>query len=219
VLIVESSQLTEQVAGAPDAQQHLGPLGGDRHDLRASLGDEHQEAARITHAEHRATLAVPGLPSRAAQLRSGRLVEALHEPTARGLVAHAASLPGVVVTTGTSPLCQLTQPATVRRRTVAGGTGSVGGPAVLEQGGSAMVTRLKNEPALLIGLVQAALAVGVSFGLSLSPEQMAAVVALCAAAAAGLVRQRVSPVSTQDAVVPDAGVIPVQPVPDLAAAA
>jgi hypothetical protein len=52
---------------------------------------------------------------------------------------------------------------------------------------------VKNEPALAIALLQAVIAVAVSFGLDLSPEQVGSILALAAAAAAALVRQRVTP--------------------------
>jgi hypothetical protein len=57
-----------------------------------------------------------------------------------------------------------------------------------------MMKNIRNEPALAITLLQAALAVGVSFGLRLSTDQMSAIVGLAAAASALLLRRRVSPV-------------------------
>lgn len=65
-----------------------------------------------------------------------------------------------------------------------------------------MATRLKNEPALLLGLVQAVLAVAVSFGLSLSAQQVGAIVALTAAATAVVVRRQVTPVAAGGAIPP-----------------
>jgi hypothetical protein len=56
-----------------------------------------------------------------------------------------------------------------------------------------MNTRIKEEPALALALVQAVIALAVSFGLSLSPEQVGAILASVAAAAALFLRQRVSP--------------------------
>jgi len=50
-----------------------------------------------------------------------------------------------------------------------------------------------NEPALVIALLQAVIALAVSFGLDLSPEQVGSILALAAAAAAVFVRQRVTP--------------------------
>ena len=61
-----------------------------------------------------------------------------------------------------------------------------------------MSNNLKNEPAMVVALLQAALTVAVSFGLDLSTEQMSALAALAAAAGALLVRQRVTPTSTVD---------------------
>jgi hypothetical protein len=58
-----------------------------------------------------------------------------------------------------------------------------------------MVTRLKNEPAVFLGLVQAILAVLVSFGLDLSSQQVGGLVALSAAGTAFLVRQNVAPIA------------------------
>jgi hypothetical protein len=56
--------------------------------------------------------------------------------------------------------------------------------------------KLNNEPAVLGGLVQAGLALAVSFGLSLTVEQLGAIVAVVAAVTTLFLRQRVSPVST-----------------------
>jgi hypothetical protein len=53
---------------------------------------------------------------------------------------------------------------------------------------------MNNEPAVIVGLVQAGLALAVSFGLGLTVEQLGAIVAVVAAASAVLLRQRVSPV-------------------------
>jgi hypothetical protein len=58
-----------------------------------------------------------------------------------------------------------------------------------------MTMRVKDEPALAVALLQAIIAVGVSFGLHLSAEQVGAIVTLAAAMSALFVRQRVSPVS------------------------
>lgn len=56
-----------------------------------------------------------------------------------------------------------------------------------------MNVRFKDEPALVLALVQAVIAVAVSFGLDLSPEQVGSILALSAAAAAVFLRQRVTP--------------------------
>jgi hypothetical protein len=56
--------------------------------------------------------------------------------------------------------------------------------------------KLKNEPALIVGFVQAMLALAVSFGLDLSVEQVGAIVALAATATSVLLRQQVSPASS-----------------------
>jgi hypothetical protein len=56
--------------------------------------------------------------------------------------------------------------------------------------------KLKNEPALIVGFVQAVLALAVSFGLGLSVDQVGAIVAVAAAATSVLLRQQVSPVSS-----------------------
>lgn len=62
----------------------------------------------------------------------------------------------------------------------------------------AMLDRMRREPALIGGLVQAVLAVAVAFGLDLTTEQQAAILGLSAAAlgvAVG-VRSRVTPTVT-----------------------
>ena len=62
-----------------------------------------------------------------------------------------------------------------------------------------MKSLLRSEPALIIGLVQAALALAVAFGLNLSPGQVGAVTAFAAAVLALVVRQAVvSPASALD---------------------
>jgi hypothetical protein len=50
-----------------------------------------------------------------------------------------------------------------------------------------------REPALIAGLVQALLALAIAFGLQLSPEQMAALVAATSAVLAVVVRRTVTP--------------------------
>lgn len=57
-----------------------------------------------------------------------------------------------------------------------------------------MLDTLKKEPALLLGAVQAALVLAVSFGLDLSDEQRAAILALTAAILSVATRQMVTPV-------------------------
>jgi hypothetical protein len=59
-----------------------------------------------------------------------------------------------------------------------------------------MKMHIKHEPALMVGLLQALLAVSVTFGLSLEPEQVGAIVALATAASAVFLRRQVTPVTT-----------------------
>lgn len=51
-----------------------------------------------------------------------------------------------------------------------------------------------REPALILGAVQAVLVLGVSFGLDLTTEQTAAILAATAAILAVVTRQRVTPI-------------------------
>ncbi len=60
--------------------------------------------------------------------------------------------------------------------------------------GSGILERLRHEPALLSGFVGAAVALGASFGLELTSEQVGAIMAVLSAGLAVLVRQRVTPV-------------------------
>ena len=53
---------------------------------------------------------------------------------------------------------------------------------------------LGREPALLLGLVQAVIALAIGFGLHISPEQFGLIMAATAALAAVIVRQQVTPV-------------------------
>lgn len=53
---------------------------------------------------------------------------------------------------------------------------------------------MNKEPALLLGLVQAVLALVVAFGLDLSPEQIGAVLAATAALLSVVTRSKVTPV-------------------------
>ncbi len=57
---------------------------------------------------------------------------------------------------------------------------------------------MKKEPALIIGLVQAVLALVVSFGLALSPEQIGSILAVTSAACALLLRSRVTPTTPEE---------------------
>lgn len=57
-----------------------------------------------------------------------------------------------------------------------------------------MLDRIRNEPALVSGFVQTVLALVVAFGLNLSTEQTAAILAVTAAGLALLVRSKVTPV-------------------------
>jgi membrane protein implicated in regulation of membrane protease activity len=56
-----------------------------------------------------------------------------------------------------------------------------------------------REPAVILGAIQAVLALGLSFGLQLTPEKMGAIMAAAAAIIALLVRRQVSPVGQQTA--------------------
>lgn len=51
-----------------------------------------------------------------------------------------------------------------------------------------------KEPAVILGAIQAILALGLSFGLHLEPTQIGAIMAAAAAILALVVRQQVSPV-------------------------
>lgn len=53
---------------------------------------------------------------------------------------------------------------------------------------------LGREPALVLGLIQAVIALAIGFGLDISPEQFGLIMAAAAAAAAVIVRQQVTPV-------------------------
>lgn len=59
-----------------------------------------------------------------------------------------------------------------------------------------MIDRIKNEPALYIGLVQAILALVVTFGLDLSVEQVGAILAVTAAVLSVVTRTQVTPTRT-----------------------
>jgi hypothetical protein len=59
-----------------------------------------------------------------------------------------------------------------------------------------MWDRIKNEPALVTGLVEAVIALVTGFGLHLSAGQIAGIMALTAALLALFVRTQVTPVRT-----------------------
>lgn len=59
-----------------------------------------------------------------------------------------------------------------------------------------MKNLFQTEPALVLGFVQAAIALGVSFGLSLSAEQIGALLAFSAAGLSLGVRRMVTPVAS-----------------------
>lgn len=59
---------------------------------------------------------------------------------------------------------------------------------------SAIFDRIRQEPALVSGLIAALIALGTAFGLDLSPEQVGALMAVVAAVLAFVVRANVSPV-------------------------
>jgi hypothetical protein len=56
---------------------------------------------------------------------------------------------------------------------------------------------LGKEPAVILGALQAILALGISFGLHLNPTQIGAITAAAAAVLALVVRQQVIPVKNQ----------------------
>lgn len=61
-----------------------------------------------------------------------------------------------------------------------------------------MLERIKNEPAVVAGIVQALLGLLLAFGVNLSTEQVGAVMAVTAALLALLVRSQVTPVRNVD---------------------
>lgn len=61
-----------------------------------------------------------------------------------------------------------------------------------------MLERIKNEPAVVAGVVQALLGLLLAFGVNLSTEQVGAVMAVTAALLALLVRSQVTPVRNVD---------------------
>jgi hypothetical protein len=54
-----------------------------------------------------------------------------------------------------------------------------------------------KEPAVILGALQAILALGLSFGLHLDPTQIGAIMAAAAAILALVVRQQVTPIKSQ----------------------
>ena len=56
-----------------------------------------------------------------------------------------------------------------------------------------MLDRVRREPALVSGLVAAVIALVVSFGLELSPEQIGSIMAVTSALLAFVVRSQVTP--------------------------
>ncbi len=58
-----------------------------------------------------------------------------------------------------------------------------------------MTKRIREEPVLFQGLIQTALALAVSFGLQLTPNQIGAILALTAAALSFWTRTMVTPVA------------------------
>lgn len=76
-----------------------------------------------------------------------------------------------------------------------------------------MVKLLKSEPAAVAGAVQAVIALVVAFGLSLSADQIGAIMAVVAAALALVVRQNVAPAVADPTPVAALAVVPAVPAP------
>lgn len=57
-----------------------------------------------------------------------------------------------------------------------------------------MIDKIRSEPVLVTGLVQAVLALVASFGLDLSTDQIGAILAVTAAVLAFIARSKVTPV-------------------------
>lgn len=70
-----------------------------------------------------------------------------------------------------------------------------------------IIERVRNEPVLVTALVQAVLALVVSFGLSLSAEQIGGILAVSAAVLAFVARAKVTPTRTIDYVEGDESII------------
>jgi hypothetical protein len=64
--------------------------------------------------------------------------------------------------------------------------------------------RITNEPVMTMALVQAAVAMGVGFGLNWTPEQIGLVLAFTAAMLSFIARQQVTPVAKAEAQIQDA---------------
>jgi hypothetical protein len=62
---------------------------------------------------------------------------------------------------------------------------------------------MNSEPALILGAVQAALALAVSFGFGLSNEQIGAILAFASALTAVIVRSQVTPIGRPGALASD----------------
>ena len=69
---------------------------------------------------------------------------------------------------------------------------------------SALLARIRQEPALVSGFVGAVLALGISFGLNVSAEQVGFILAFVTAALAFVVRSQVTPTASLPPA-PDAG--------------
>jgi hypothetical protein len=63
----------------------------------------------------------------------------------------------------------------------------------IAQAGGHMLQRIKEEPVMFQGIIQAALALGLSFGLNLSSAQVGAILALSAAILSFWARSQVTP--------------------------
>lgn len=61
-----------------------------------------------------------------------------------------------------------------------------------------MLERIKQEPALSLGVIQALVALVVAFGVDLTAEQVGVVVAFSAAVLSWITRSQVSPVGKDD---------------------
>ena len=68
-----------------------------------------------------------------------------------------------------------------------------------------MVERIQQEPALTLGVVQALVALAVGFGLPVTPEQVALIVAVTAAVLGWVTRTQVTPTGTWAATRPPEG--------------
>lgn len=63
------------------------------------------------------------------------------------------------------------------------------------------MTRLRTEPAAIVGALEALLALALAFGLDLSPEQVGAIIAAVTAVLALFVRSQVTPTVKVDTTV------------------